>query len=119
MKLPTLFGKTPKHQRFSFEPRFYDARKEEREERNRRILQELKKEEGDGEAGYQTRIKGSFSSARKRSNVSSADLQASLLRLLILLFLVGFIVAFLQWGSKALYGFFILVPIYLWVRFKR
>jgi hypothetical protein len=41
MKFPTLFGKIPKYQKFNFEPRFYDAEKEEREARERRIRREL------------------------------------------------------------------------------
>ena len=119
MKIPTLFGRTPKHQRFSFEPRFYDSQKEEREERNRRIRQELEQEKNNSPEGYQNRIKGSFSSALKRSSVTSSDLQASLLRLAILFFLVTFIVAYLQWGNTALYGFFSFVPVYVWFKFRK
>jgi hypothetical protein len=119
MKIPTLFGRTPKHQRFTFEPRFYDPQKEEREERNRQILRELKNDKNSSTEGYQTRIKGSFSAARKRSQVSSSDLQTSLLRLVILLFLVLFLVAYVWWGSKALYGFLIFVPLYFWMKFRK
>jgi Flp pilus assembly protein TadB len=119
MKIPTLFGRTPKHQKFSFEPRFYDAKKEEREERERRIRQQLENEKTGDIAGFETRIKGSFHSARKRSSASQADLRASLMRIAILLFLVALIVAYLQWGSVALYGMFVIVPVYLWMKFKR
>jgi Flp pilus assembly protein TadB len=119
MKIPTLFGRTPKHQKFSFEPRFYDAKKEEREERERRIRQQLENEQTGDIAGFETRIKGSFHSARKRSSASQADLRASLMRIAILLILVALIVAYLQWGSVALYGMFVIVPVYLWMKFKR
>jgi hypothetical protein len=119
MKIPTLFGRTPKHQKFAFEPRFYDAKKEEREERERRIRQELELETSKAKEVYRSRIKGSFHTARKRSSATSSDLQASLMRIGILLFLVCLIVAYLQWGSTALYGFVLFVPFYLWLKFKK
>jgi hypothetical protein len=119
MKLPTLFGRTPKHQKFAFEPRFYDSKKEEREERERRIRLELENDQNKTVTGYETRIKGSFHSARKRSSASSADLQASLIRIVILLFLVAFLVAYLQWGSVALYGFLVIIPVYAWLKFRK
>jgi Flp pilus assembly protein TadB len=119
MKIPTLFGRTPKHQKFTFEPRFYDAKKEEREERERRIRQQLESEKTGGADGYETRIKGSFHSARKRSSASQADLQASLIRIAILFVLVVMLVAYLQWGTVALYGMLVIIPIYAWLRFRR
>ena len=118
-KIPTLFGRTPKHQKFSFGPRFYDSKKEEMEERKRRVKQEMENEKNNSVEGYATRIKGSFHTARKRSSATPSDLQASLIRIGILLFLVIFIIAYLQWGNVALYGFFAFVPFYLWLKFKR
>jgi Flp pilus assembly protein TadB len=119
MKIPTLFGRTPKHQKFSFEPRFYDPQKEEREERERRIRAEVENEKNKPVEGYESRIKGTFHSARKRSQATSSDLQISLIRIIILLFLVVFIVAYLQWGNKAFYGFLIFIPVYVWLKFKK
>jgi hypothetical protein len=119
MKIPTLFGRTPKHQKFTFEPRFYDAKKEEREEREKRIRQELENEKTGGFAGYDSRIKGSFHSARKRSSASAADLKASLIRIGLLLFMVILLVAYLQWGTVALYGALAIIPFYLWLRLKQ
>jgi hypothetical protein len=119
MKIPTLFGRTPKHQKFGFEPRFYDAKKEEREERNRRIAQELENERTGNVDGYESRIKGSFHSARKRSQATSGDLRASLMRIVIILFLVVFIMAYLQWGNKAMYGLLVFLPVYAWMKFKK
>lgn len=119
MKIPTLFGRIPKHQRFNFAPRFYDAEREEREERNKRIIKELESDENKSVDGYQSRIKGSFSSARKRSQITSSDLQTSLIRLVILFFLVLFIVAYLQWGNKAMYGFLVIIPVYAWMKIRR
>jgi len=119
MKFPTLFGKIPKYQKFNFEPRFYDAQKEEREERERRIRRELQQEKTDDVTGYKDRIKGSFHSARKRSSVKSSELQASLIRIGLLLLMVILIIGFLQWGTVALYGAFIIVPIYFWLKLRR
>lgn len=119
MKLPTLFGRTPKHQKFSFEPRFYDPKKEEREQRNRRIQRELATTQTDDVTGFENRIKGSFHSARKRSQATSSDLQAALLRIVIILVLVVFFIAYLQWGNKAMWGLLVVVPIYAWIKLKR
>ena len=119
MKIPSLFGRIPKHQRFTFEPRFYDAQKEEREERNRQIRQDTENEKNKSVAGYQTRIKGSFGSARRRSPISSGDLRTPLIRLAVLFFLVLFIVTYLQWGNKALYGFLAFIPVYAWMKFRK
>lgn len=119
MKFPTLFGRIPKHQKFNFEPRFYDAEKEEREERNRRIAQELENEKSGSVDGFETRIKGSFHSARKRSQATSADLKAALVRIGIILFLVIFFIAYLQWGNSAMYMLLVFIPFYAWLKLKK
>lgn len=119
MKFPTLFGKIPKHQKFNFGPRFYDAEKEGRAERERRIRQELENEKTGAADGYETRIKGSFHSARKRSQATPSDLQASLIRIGVILFMVIFLMAYLQWGNKAFYGMIVFVPFYAWLKLKR
>ncbi len=119
MKLPTLFGRTPKHQKFSFEPRFYDAKKDEMQEREKRISQELENEKNKTVDGYRSRIQGSFHSARKRSSATSSELQTSLIRIAVLLFLVAFIIAYLQWGSYAFYGFLVFIPLYGWIKFRK
>jgi len=119
IKFPSLFGRTPKHQKFSFEPRFYDARKEELQERENRIRQELENEKNKTVDGYRSRIQGSFHSARKRSQASSSDLRAALIRIGVLLFLTIFIVAYLQWGNVAMYGFLIFIPLYVWMKFRK
>ena len=75
------------------------------EERERRIRQELEKDQNESVEGYASRIKGSFHNARKRSQATPSDLQVSLIRISILLFLVIFIIAYLEWGNKAFYGF--------------
>ena len=119
MKLPSLFGRTPKHQKFSFEPRFYDPKKEEMQERENRIRQELENEKHKTVDGYRSRIQGSFHSARKRAQATSSDLQSALIRTVVLLFLVVFIIAYLQWGNMALYGFLVFIPFYAWLKFRK
>ena len=88
------FFHLPKSKRFNINPRFYDPDKEEREERERRIKEELgifdeKKDDG---KPYRPNVKGQFRTmqgghsktsiqARKRSNT----------RLIILIFILSII----------------------------
>ncbi len=116
MKLLSLFSKTPSHQRFNYAPRYFDPKKEEMEARLRR---ELKLDEELGSGDYRSRISGSFHAARKRSKQSGSSLDAMLLRLGIILFLVLFIIAYIQWGKIALYGFLLFVPIYFYLKFRK
>ena len=90
-------------------------------EREARIRRELKLErEGEAEIGdYRTRISGSFHAARKRSKQSSETLGANLMRFGIILFLVLFVIAYIQWGQVAFYGFALFIPFYLYMKFKK
>lgn len=119
MKFLSLFTKTPTHHRFTYTPRYYDPVKEEMEEREARIRRELNLEKEKEAGDYRTRISGSFHAARKRSKQTGDSLNATLLRFGIILFLVLFIIAYIQWGQPALYGFFLFVPFYLYLKFKR
>lgn len=122
MKFPTLFGRTPSHQRFQYRPRYYDPQKEEREEREKRIRAELNlaKEETAHAAGddYRSRIKGSFHKARKRGKPSS-ETSAVLLRLIVLLAITIMLIAYLTWGTVAIYGLLLLVPVWFYFRFLK
>lgn len=121
MKFLSLFTKAPQHQRFQYAPRFYDAQKEEMKEREARIRQEVERERGqlkEDLTGYRSKIAGSFQAARRRSKNSSQP-SAILIRLGVMLFLSLFIIAFLQWGKPALYLFFLFVPVYLYLRFRK
>ncbi|MFZ1808108.1 MAG: hypothetical protein WAU36_12840 [Cyclobacteriaceae bacterium] len=121
MKFLSVFSKAPTHQRFNYTPRYYDPKKEEMKEREARIRRELKleREEGTEMGDYRSRIPGSFHAARKRSKQSGKTLGASLLRFGIVLFLVLFIIAYIQWGQVAFYGFALFVPFYLYMKFKK
>lgn len=119
MKFLSLFTKTPTPQRFNYTPRYYDPLKEEMKEREERIRRELKLKEDEGPGDYRSRISGSFHSARRRSKQSGETLQANLLRFGIILFLVLFIIAYIQWGQVAFYGFALFIPFYLYLKFKK
>jgi hypothetical protein len=124
MKFPSLFAKTPQNQRFNYKPRFYDPLKEELKEREERIRKELELENGvseDGErSAYRSRIAGSFQAARKRSKTNANNPpNAALMRTASLLFIVLFLIAYLQWGKPALYLAFLIVPFYLYAKFKK
>lgn len=121
MKIISLFTKAPQHQRFKYNPRFYDPAKEELKEREDRIKSEMERERGQvrqDSSEYRSRIAGSFHAARKRSKPES-DTSATLIRLSILLFLTVLIVAYLEWGRDAFYLFFLFVPFYFYLKFKR
>ncbi|MCK6616551.1 MAG: hypothetical protein L6Q51_02810 [Cyclobacteriaceae bacterium] len=124
MKIPSLFIKTPKHRRFNFIPRHYDPVEEERKLREERIRAELgmnKKAEHEIESealGYRQRMAGSFRGAKKTSS-AQADPSASLLRLIVLTFLAVWLIAYLHYGSQALYGLLLIVPFYLYLKFRK
>mgnify|MGYP000909000812 CR=1 FL=1 len=122
MKFISLFTKTPEHKRFSYKPRYWDQEAEERREREERIRRELEREQGivpESTGDYRGRIAGSFQSARRRSNKPASERRTVLLRSGALLFLVLFLMAFLQWGKDALYIFFLFIPVYFYFRFKK
>lgn len=122
MKFISLFSKTPNHKRFNYTPRYWDQAAEERKEREERIRKELEREQGlvpESSPNYRARIAGSFHSARKRSNKSSGELNAVLLRSGVLLFLVLFLMAFLTWGTDSLYALLIFIPVYFYFKFKK
>ncbi len=123
MKIPSLFIKTPKHRRFNYTPRHYDPMEEERKQREERIRAELglTKQEEDlntDALGYRQRITGSFRGAKKTS-AGQADPSASMLRLILLTFLAVWLIAFLQYGSISLYALLLIVPFYLYLKFRK
>jgi Flp pilus assembly protein TadB len=124
MKIPSLFSKTPSYKRFAYTPRHYDPLEEERKEREERIRQELnisqeKKEALDDLHGYRSRIAGSFRTAKKTAPVQR-DPSATMMRLIILMVLTLGLIAFIEYGTVALYGVaIILVPLYLYLKFRK
>jgi Flp pilus assembly protein TadB len=124
MKLPTLFTKTPNYKRFAYTPRHYDPLEEERKEREERIRRELsisqeKKDGADDLNSYRSRIAGSFRTAKKTATVQR-DPSASMMRLIILMVLTVGLIAFIEYGTVALYGVAIIfVPFYLYLKFRK
>lgn len=130
MKIPSLFGRTPKHQRFSYTPRYYDPKKEEMEEREARIRKELEKELADKgtadaqatadaiDVGYRARMKGSFQAARRRSKDTGQG-NVVMIRLAALLFVSLLLIGFFQWGKVVFYSLFLVFPVWVWLRFIR
>ena len=119
MKFFSLFTKAPQHQRFNYTPRYYDPQKEEMKEREARIRRELKLEEEQAAGDYRSRISGSFQAARNRNKPSGTSARSSLMHLGIIIFLVLFIIAYIQWGQVALYGLALFVPFYFYLKFKK
>jgi hypothetical protein len=84
------FFSLPKPRQFDFKPRYYDPDKEEREERERRIREELglvsgQPARGDQE-GYRPHIRGQFRKAMQRSSRISPDaIRQSNRRILIII----------------------------------
>jgi hypothetical protein len=98
MKFIQIFTKTPNHKKFSYSPRFYDPREEERKERESRIQKELadKAEEvqqSEEDYSHRQRIAGSFRQAKKTVTVQ-ADPSASMIRLIIMLILTVGLIAY-------------------------
>ncbi|MDD2382525.1 MAG: hypothetical protein PHV35_12590 [Mariniphaga sp.] len=89
------FFHTPEAKKFNLTPRFYDPDKEERDDRERRIKEELgipdeKKDEG---KPFQTNIKGQFRRAQEGLTRSSHKARkASNTRLIILILILSLIV---------------------------
>lgn len=120
MKLPSLFTKAPAYKKFSFVPRYFDDQEEERKEREERIKKELERAEGKEvqiDPGYRKRIAGSFRNTKK-TITPRVDPSVNILRLIILLVLVLFLIAYLQFGNDVVYGLVVIVPLYLYVRLR-
>jgi hypothetical protein len=81
------FFHLPKGKQFHIPYRFYDPRKEERDEREARIKAELGIDKDDHEksSGYRGSIKGSFRSGLKSSSFARQERTKSNIRLLLIL----------------------------------
>lgn len=117
MRLPSLIKK-PKYQRFHIEPRYYDPIKEDIEMRTARIKSELGMAVEAVDAGYSSKISGSFRKNMKHAKGGGVD-QTMMLRLIILIVLVLFAGGFLYIGSEVFYLLLLYVPFYLWKRFRK
>ena len=88
-----VFFKLPRHRKFDYDPIYYNPEKEKREERERRIRQEmgLPAEEGNDARAYADRIRGGMRRRIKSHfEVTRSERKKSNLRLIIILmFLFG------------------------------
>lgn len=119
MKLPSIFTKAPAHKRFSYTPRYYDPLDEQRKEREDRIRNQISLEKGEEISEYRTRIAGSFRASRKSQGSRMSNPSVALLRLLVLLVLSVWLIAFLQFGKDSIYVLLVFVPVYLFLRLRK
>ncbi len=112
MKFPSLL-KTPRHQRFHIEPRYYDPVKEEIEQRTALIKKEMENRKASGEPDdSSSRIRGAF--IRKRAKAKGVNLMQGA----ILLLLVGGLTGYWYFGNIALYVFFMVSSLLLYLKIK-
>lgn len=110
------FLRTPKPQRFTIVPRYYDPVKEEVHVRTERIKAELNRNKSlDSNYDPRSRIRGSF----KERRPSGVNKHSNVLQSIILLLLVALILGYLEFGNYALYLSLLIVPIYFYFRFKK
>ena len=114
-KIPSIF-RTAKHNRFNYEPRYYDPIKEELEERESRIRTELNMESR-GRKGINSggnSLRGAFQ--RNRRSTSGG---VGMLRAVILLALVDITFYILTGDKRSLYLLLIIPVIYAGIRFLK
>lgn len=99
------FFHTPNTKQFNFKPRFYDPDKEEREERERRIKEELGivDEKKKDLKNYQPRVKGQFRNTDGWQSKSSASARRAQNKRLIYLFLILALIFYLFFYSDFMF----------------
>jgi hypothetical protein len=107
MKFPT-FIKVQQYKRFDLTPRYYDPVKEEIAQRTEQIKREM-----NGEA--QSYASGRIKFERKSSSIPSA----SFMQLIIAVGLGLSVLGWLYLGNQYFYILWLVVPIYLYFRFKK
>ncbi|MEM7550267.1 MAG: hypothetical protein AAF363_11350 [Bacteroidota bacterium] len=109
MKFPSLL-RTPNYQRFKIEPRYYDPVKEDIDRRTRIIKKELEsgRQFSSGEG-----IRGSFS----RKSKFEYD-KSSYLRIILMVFFFVIIFGYLEFGNAIFHIFWLVIPVYLFFKFK-
>lgn len=112
MKIPSLF-RTPRYQRFKIEPRYYDPVKEEMEQREAAIKQELSSDNESDIEGRKSRIVGGF-----RRNSSSKG-SATFMQLIIMVMLSFLIFGYIYLGNIALYVFALVASLLLYLKMRR
>jgi len=112
MKLPSII-RTPRHQKFHIEPRYYDPVKEEIEQRTAEIKKELEMDsEGEYDGDPSSRIRGAFKTKRAKAK------SVNMMQAVILLLLVGGLVGYWFFGNLALYVFLMVSSLLLYLKVK-
>jgi len=121
-----LFPKRSQPKKFGYTPRYYDEKEEQSKEREMRIRKEIAREGGEFEedtSDLRLRMKSSFRKYRSHTNSSDSYSggfkSTNLLRLTILLLLTILIFSYATWGSKVFYSLLLLIPAYLYFKFKK
>jgi hypothetical protein len=109
MRFPTLF-RTPRHQQFHIEPRYYDPIKEQIKERTERIKKEM---DGELDENYTSQI--SFKKRSVKKTPASSLLQLSIAVVLIILTF-----GWLEFGNLVFeYALYLIIPVYLIYRLRK
>jgi hypothetical protein len=91
MGIPRFF-KLPEAKKFRYQPLYYDAEKERKEERNKRIARELGLNKD--EVFSSSIQRGSFRSHLKRTRKSDKTSNVRLILIIIILFLISYFIFF-------------------------
>lgn len=105
------FFKIPQHRKFQYDPIYYNPEKEEREERVRRIKQEMgvEVEEQSDERAYKERIRGGMRRRIKSHfEVGRSERKKSNIRLIIILVLLMIIFYYLLNAASEWYSQFMM-----------
>lgn len=107
------FFRTPKHQQFHIETRYYDPVKEELEERKRKIRQQMMRDDQSREETYVSKI--NFKKRPSKQAPSSMMLQMG-----IAIILVALTFGWLEFGNKIFeYLLYVAVPAYILYRLRK
>lgn len=94
-KLPSIFRNVRREpKRFGYRPKFYDPAEEEREERRKRIEEELAREQG---KAPERPLKVNFRTANRRNSFRGAALGSSLRMIVILVILMILLFSAVRW----------------------
>lgn len=108
MKLPS-FVKLPGHKKFTIAPRYYDPIKEEIMERTEMIKREISGEENFGIRAHKITF----------DRRSSPGPNTSGLQIVIALILGLGLLGWLYFGNSILHVFWLIIPVYLFFKFKK
>jgi hypothetical protein len=99
------FFHTPRAKQFNIRPRFYDPDKEERDERERRIKEELgiANEKKEDDKNYRPRVKGQFRNTDGWQSKSSDEARKAQNKRLIYLFVILALIFYLFFYSDFLF----------------